>query len=272
METATRTYTEKGKPAKKIRAGIISIIPVAYFILIISCSTKEPWHNIPTITVQGADYVGEETCSLCHEKVVQDFARTKHGRIQIPGGDERAGNPVCEACHGSGSLHMEAGGGRGTYILNPVNKPEMCFQCHAAVKARLSLQYHHPVEKGMLSCTDCHNLHGNDIYSPRGMYVTRENDVCMQCHRDQARPRVFEHEALRDGCLVCHHPHGSINEKMLTERDNNLCLKCHGQLATPGTITIGDVSHTTRLMQGTCWSAGCHTAVHGSNINPHLRY
>jgi hypothetical protein len=32
------------------------------------------------------------------------------------------------------------------------------------------------------------------------------------------------------------------------------------------------MSHTTRLMQGACWSAGCHTAVHGSNINPHLRY
>jgi hypothetical protein len=51
-----------------------------------------------------------------------------------------------------------------------------------------------------------------------------------------------------------------------------LCLKCHAQLAAPGTIVMGDFSHTTRLMEGTCWSAGCHTAVHGSDINPHLRY
>jgi hypothetical protein len=23
---------------------------------------------------------------------------------------------------------------------------------------------------------------------------------------------------------------------------------------------------------GTCWTAGCHTAVHGSNVDPRLRY
>jgi hypothetical protein len=26
------------------------------------------------------------------------------------------------------------------------------------------------------------------------------------------------------------------------------------------------------LPQGTCWSAGCHEAIHGSNVNGHLRY
>jgi len=24
-------------------------------------------------------------------------------------------------------------------------------------------------------------------------------------------------------------------------------------------------------MQGTCWVAGCHEAVHGSNVNNHMR-
>jgi hypothetical protein len=23
---------------------------------------------------------------------------------------------------------------------------------------------------------------------------------------------------------------------------------------------------------GTCWTSGCHTAVHGSNVDPRLRY
>jgi hypothetical protein len=35
---------------------------------------------------------------------------------------------------------------------------------------------------------------------------------------------------------------------------------------------MGDFPHTTRLARGVCWSSGCQTAVHGSNINPHLRY
>lgn len=94
----------------------------------------------------------------------------------------------------------------------------------------------------------------------------------MQCHREQARPRVFQHEAMREGCVTCHNPHGSINDKLLTERDNNLCLKCHGQIAAPGLIEMGSQLHNTFLGRGTCWSAGCHPAVHGSDINSHLRY
>jgi hypothetical protein len=26
------------------------------------------------------------------------------------------------------------------------------------------------------------------------------------------------------------------------------------------------------LRIGTCWTAGCHTAIHGSNVDPRLRY
>jgi predicted CXXCH cytochrome family protein len=103
--------------------------------------------------------------------------------------------------------------------------------------------------------------------------MARLNQSCSQCHRDQSRPFVFEHEALREGCIVCHTPHGSINSKMLVERDANLCLRCHAQVqSAPGRIVIGKEDHTLYLKQGTCFSAGCHTAVHGSNVNPHLRY
>jgi hypothetical protein len=32
------------------------------------------------------------------------------------------------------------------------------------------------------------------------------------------------------------------------------------------------VPHAARLRQGGCWSAGCHTAVHGSNVHPRMLY
>jgi hypothetical protein len=54
-------------------------------------------------------------------------------------------------------------------------------------------------------------------------------------------------------------------------------LKCHfqsqglpGQPA--GTIYIGSRDHTAFLSQGTCWSAGCHEAVHGSHVSSSLRF
>ena len=132
-----------------------------------------------------------------------------------------------------------------------------------------------------MTCNDCHDPHGENIKAPKGIRgrgpsIVRENDVCAQCHREQAQPHVFEHEALREGCMTCHKVHGSINQKLLVERDNNLCLKCHAQRAVIGgtarRIFIGGGDHTSRLSQGPCWSAGCHAGFHGSNISPHLRY
>jgi predicted CXXCH cytochrome family protein len=115
-----------------------------------------------------------------------------------------------------------------------------------------------------------------DIMKPqRGLALARLNETCAPCHREQSRPVVFEHEALREGCTVCHNPHGSINAKMLVERDANLCLKCHAQIAGPDAgneLFIGKVPHSSYLRRGTCWSAGCHTAVHGSNINAKMLY
>lgn len=259
------------KPRFKTTLKIAGLLVAGAVIFIISCATVERVVAPPPI-IEGAEYVGIETCALCHEKMAEDFKYTGHARIQIPGEGERLAGQSCESCHGAGSLHLEVGGGRGKFIVNPGRDPEACFQCHLEKKALFRLQYHHPIVEERMSCASCHNPHGQDIFKPKGMFVARENETCLQCHREQARPHVFEHEALREGCTMCHNAHGSINEKMLVERDNNLCLKCHAQLAAPGTIVMGDFSHTTRLVQGTCWSAGCHTAVHGSNINPHLRY
>jgi len=239
-------------------------------IFVFSCRTPTERLMVQPAAIGGAEPVGMETCALCHEDMVKTFKYTAHACLSIAADDREVMG--CEACHGAGSLHMEAGGGRGRFIINPKKNPEPCFQCHLEIKASFNLPYHHPVSERRINCTNCHNPHGEDIYKAKGLRIGRENEVCRQCHREQAGLRVFEHEALRDGCTICHRPHGSIHDKMLVERDSNLCLKCHGQIAMPGLITIGDFSHTTRLAGGTCWSAGCHTAVHGSNLNPHLRY
>jgi predicted CXXCH cytochrome family protein len=248
-------------------------------IVLASCSTLPRSVVVPP-QIEGATFVGNKTCVECHADYTRAFPSSPHARLHIEGAphNDSAG---CESCHGPGSLHVKAGGGR-KLIVNPGRDPQACFTCHLDVHAQFKLPQHHPVLEGRMNCVQCHDPHGADIMKAShrtalGVHpatgMSGLNESCAECHREQARPMVFHHEALREGCTICHHPHGSIADKMLVQRDNNLCLKCHAQVATlGGQIFIGEVAHTASLSRGACWSAGCHTAVHGSNIDRKLRH
>jgi predicted CXXCH cytochrome family protein len=228
--------------------------------------------------IPGAVFVGDKVCSDCHSNITRIFASSAHGRIHFEGANV-PGETGCESCHGPGSKHVAAGGGHGKFIVNPGREPAACFQCHLDVQAQFRMPQHHPVPEGRMGCAQCHDPHGGDIYKTAGgLAMARRNETCAQCHREQTRPFVFEHEALREGCTVCHNPHGTTSRKLLVEADPNLCLKCHAQnqalppAVASGEIYIGKVNHTAFLRLGTCWSAGCHTAVHGSNMHPRMMY
>lgn len=217
-------------------------------------------------SMKGAKYVGMDTCITCHEVEGKQFKLSTHARLKISGDSEEANG--CEMCHGPGSIHADNGGGKGT-ILNPRKNPEVCLSCHMEKKAEFRLPYHHPVLEGKMSCVDCHTPHGVDV---RPWTATSErdiNEVCLKCHTDKRGPFTWEHDAIKEGCTACHRVHGSVNDKMLVARDSTLCLRCHAQINFPN---IGSQNHwTSRLPSGTCWSTGCHEAVHGSNFYEKLR-
>lgn len=256
-----------------LAAGLGAVASLA--VVLNSCSTT-PVSLATAPSVPGATFVGNKACADCHGVMTRVFPSSAHARIHTE--DSRAvAESGCESCHGPGSKHIAGGGGRGKFIVNPGKDPGPCYQCHLEIQAKFGLPQHHPVPESRMNCVQCHDPHGRDILKPAGgLAMARLNESCAGCHREQTRPFVFEHEALREGCTTCHNPHGSVNRKLLTESDPNLCLKCHAQVqgagVASGDIYIGKVPHTLLLRQGTCWSAGCHTAVHGSNVNPRMLY
>lgn len=260
------------KPKKTWVVVLVSGIAISAALFVISCSTTPGQVMVP-LEIPGAHYVGNQTCADCHQDIVRKFPASPHARVHFAG-EAMAGQTGCESCHGPGSKHVEAGGAK--FIINPRNDPASCFQCHLSVNAEFNLPQHHPVIEAHMSCVQCHDPHGGDIFKPAGgLAMARQDESCASCHRDQTRPVVFQHPAMREGCVTCHSPHGSINQKMLIISDPNLCLRCHAQAqsaSASGQIYIGKSDHTFYLRVGTCWTSGCHTAVHGSNVDPRLRY
>ncbi len=224
----------------------------------------------PDAALKGATYVGMETCVSCHEEQAKQFKLSPHARLITKDKEDLAQG--CESCHGAGSIHVDAGGGKVGFV-NLDKDPSNCFACHMEKKMEFKLPNRHPVLEGKMSCSSCHEPHGPDAMANLTS-LEGQNDGCVKCHKDQKGPFVYEHDALKEGCVACHKVHGSINDKMLLTRDSNLCMRCHTQTNfSSSTGTIGNTgSHVGRMQGGTCYSAGCHTAMHGSNYEPGLRY
>jgi predicted CXXCH cytochrome family protein len=270
-----------------VRGLALAAVPMVLLLLVISCGTVS--RSVVVLPeVPGAKYIGSKECEQCHEQIYKGFATADHARLVAEG--PNAFGAGCESCHGPCSLHSDSGGevlppysftsgrpgsdsfGARVTVQPPRATETVCFQCHPDVRGQFSLPTHHPVTEDKLSCTACHSPHKGSIYIAGGTSLLSENEGCFRCHPAQRGPYVFQHEAMHEGCTACHAPHGSVNAKLLTLRNANLCLKCHFQQVSGGELFIGGSDHTLRVQQGTCWTAGCHEAVHGSRVSPSLRF
>jgi predicted CXXCH cytochrome family protein len=252
--------------------AIVALVAAAIAVAAISCGTFNGTVLAPP-QIPNATFVGSKSCEQCHQDIFKKFKTSDHARLMVRG--DNAQDIGCESCHGPGSVHNQSGGLAHT-IVNPRRDPETCFQCHLDKRGQFALPYHHPVEDGKVSCGDCHNPHEGRMLKGGFTLQASANETCFKCHSGQHGSFIFEHEALREGCTVCHNPHGSVNQKLLVSRNQDLCLRCHFQQQTAAGITIGNFLHQGSgrafLSRGTCWSAGCHEAVHGSQASPYLRF
>lgn len=203
-----------------------------------------------------------DTCLTCHSK---DFSRANIRRSQ-----HSLADVVCSNCH---SIHKSPV----PKFLLAKKQRELCYGCHAPVRAQFSMPFKHRVNEGFMECSDCHNPHGSFAATwrmglrPRMLEQALGNEEpCLKCHSDKRGPFLFEHPAVRmDGCETCHSPHGSTNARLLRRPVIfTVCLECHNGADNFGRqadgITLQSPSHnmSDRRYQH-CTT--CHVRIHGSN-------
>jgi DmsE family decaheme c-type cytochrome len=187
-------------------------------------------------------------CLSCHISTHANFERSSHGAAGVS----------CTSCHSNHAFQSEA------HLLKTA-EPKLCYSCHTDVKAAFTQPFHHKVNEGVLTCTDCHNPHGT-LQDKLLKSSADQNAVCTKCHVETAGPFVYEHPPAKlEGCTSCHLPHGSPNPRLLTRNNiNSLCLQCHTtsmNFNAPGTPSF----HNQANQYQACTT--CHVQIHGSNAS-----
>ena len=169
---------------------------------------------------------GSQLCLICHD----DIKSKKN--IHYPVSDES-----CTICHSPHSSNNEK-------LLLESTESKLCFNCHD-MSVDGNFISHKPFSEG--KCSNCHDPHQSD-YS----YFLKKEPVklCLSCHKqtiwkefktlDQAQKKLNIHSAIEtDGCLICHKPHTSSINSLLTmkfpkglyspsnEENYELCFICH---------------------------------------------
>jgi DmsE family decaheme c-type cytochrome len=213
-----------------------------------------------------SNYVGAETCKVCHPEQFSKFSKTRMGRLFLLQARSPKEANACETCHGPGKAHVDAGGGKGkggliTFAKNdktPVEKRNaVCLDCHAK-GARVFWQGS-AHESRDVACTNCHKI--MEQVSPKAQLAKEtEIETCGTCHlQKRAQTMRSSHMPLREGkitCTSCHNPHGTVTQTLLKEQGvNETCYTCHTEKRGPFLWTHPPV-------QESC--VNCHDP-HGSN-------
>lgn len=147
-----------------------------------TCSDCHGAHNVK----KGADPQSRvsrallpETCSKCHQGILNDFEKSAHGRLW-KAGDERG--PICSNCHTSHDIKRTDLAG---FQMQTVNQ---CGNCHKAQTETYRDTFHGKATSLGLAvaakCSDCHTAHLNLARSDPMSTIATANlqQTCARCH------------------------------------------------------------------------------------------
>lgn len=200
--------------------------------------------NIGNPTMMSDEEVND-VCTSCHKS---------HLEAGVSGFDPHLGqNLNCVSCH---TVH-----GEDANLLRD-DDAAFCGKCHTGILNEFRLRSNHPATDLSGACLSCHDFNG----SAEPDYGHGASANCYSCHPEQSGPYMFEHDPTSSfategegGCISCHNPHGSINERLLARPDNSLCRQCHG------VPPLHSTTHNGIGSQFDCME--CHSEIHGSNDN-----
>jgi len=183
-----------------------------------------------------------QRCLACHATNHPNFQRSVHYNSDVS----------CISCHSPHQPKSEAN------LLKASSQTQLCYGCHNDAAADFNRPFHHRVNEGLMTCSDCHNVH--DSYPTATKLTASQDQICLKCHAEKRGPFVFEHLPMKtEGCTACHVPHGSNNPRLLTRNNvNNMCIECHG-LSSFATLHNQSNKYTACTM--------CHAQIHGSNAS-----
>ena len=216
---------------------------------------------------------GDDLCFGCHTELGETVknARFRHNPVQ-------QGCLTCHAAHGSDQ----------SVKLLKTAAPGLCGNCHKPDTAAFVAR-HRKYPVGRASCTSCHDPHGsnqpallqNSVHAPVATgtceqcheapdsptpFATKRPgfELCKGCHADMVNATMSKRHlhwpaADQKGCVNCHNPHASKQEKLLKERTAPLCGRCHAD--TLKRIAAIPVKHAP-VDGGSC--TACHSP-HGSD-------
>lgn len=208
-----------------------------------------------------------DACLACH---APDLSKANVRRSE-----HTLNDVACTSCH---SIHRAV---TPKYLLAK-QQSELCYGCHASVRAQFEMPAKHRVNEGFMQCTDCHNPHGT--FAPTWRMSQRPHlvdqalgneEACLKCHADKRGPFAYEHAPVRvEGCETCHYPHGSTNTRLLRRPVVfTLCLECHNGAGDFGTRNNGvtRLSPAHNLLDPKYqYCTTCHVRIHGSNSDAYF--
>jgi DmsE family decaheme c-type cytochrome len=239
-------------------------------------------------------YAGsDDVCAACHADHAETYAKTPHAWA-LAASTRPEAQRGCEACHGAGQAHVDAGGGEGVGGLRTFAKSvpaaqrsAPCLSCHGGDKTLHDFTGGEHAKSGV-ACPDCHSMHKG---TGETLLLKTGAPLCYGCHLDvRSKFALPEHHKVDEGvvsCLDCHQPHGSRSPRLMKGANDRTCFRCHGDLEGPFVFEhVGNVSEGCRRCHEPHGSTGrhllvrqqvaqlcyeCHTVTPTSHVQPSYR-